>query len=138
MIVLDTNVVSALMYDVPDPKVSEWLDKQPEFSIWTTSVTIFEIQSGLLVMPAGKRRSALSEAFERLLGEIDHRISFFDEEAARQAAQLNAYRQKKGTVVELRDTMIAGIALAHHASLATRNTAHFSDIATTIINPWTA
>lgn len=126
------------MYDVPDPKVSEWLDKQPEFSIWTTSVTIFEIQSGLLVMPAGKRRSALSEAFERLLGEIDHRISFFDEEAARQAAQLNAYRQKKGTVVELRDTMIAGIALAHHASLATRNTAHFSDIATTIINPWTA
>jgi len=138
MIVLDTNVISALMRDVPDPRVSEWLDQQPEFSIWTTSVTIFEIQSGLMVMPAGKRRSTLAEAFERLLGEIDHRISVFDEEAARQAAQLSAYRQKKGTVVELRDTMIAGIALARHAALATRNTTHFNDIATRVINPWTA
>jgi len=136
MIVLDTNVISALMRDVPDPRVSEWLDQQPEFSIWTTSVTIFEIQSGLMVMPAGKRRSTLAEAFERLLGEIDHRISVFDEEAARQAAQLSAYRQKKGTVVELRDTMIAGTALAHHATLAIRNTAHLEDVSITIVNPW--
>ena len=138
MIVLDTNVVSALMRDVPDPKVSQWLDQQPELSIWTTSVTIFEIQSGLMVMPAGKRRGALSEAFERLLGEINRRISVFDEEAARQAAQLSAYRQKKGIVVELRDTMIAGIVLARKAAIATRSVTHFSDIAANVINPWEA
>ena len=34
-------------------------------------------------------------------------------------------RQKKGRPGDLRDTMIAGIALAHHATLATRNTAYF-------------
>lgn len=138
MIILDTNVVSALMRDVPDRSVLEWLDQQPESSIWTTSVTVFEIQAGLQVMPAGRKRSLLSEQFERLLDEIDHRISVFDEEAARQAANLTASRQKKGRPVELRDTMIAGIVLAGKASLATRNTAHFSDLSATIIDPWAA
>jgi hypothetical protein len=33
-------------------------------------------------------------------------------------------RQKKGRPGDLRDTMIAGIALAQHATLATRNTAY--------------
>ena len=32
--------------------------------------------------------------------------------------------------------MIAGIALAQHATLATRNTAHFDDISVPLINPW--
>jgi predicted nucleic acid-binding protein len=31
--------------------------------------------------------------------------------------------------------MIAGIALAHHATLATRNTAHFEDVSITIVKP---
>lgn len=116
----------------------EWLDREPEYSVWTTSVTVFEVQAGLQVMPAGKKRLALSAEFERLLDEIDHRIAVFDEQAARQAANLTASRQKTGRVGELRDTMIAGIVLACNASLATRNVAHFRDISATIVNPWEA
>lgn len=138
MIILDTNVVSALMRDIPDPQVAQWLDTQPEHSIWTTSVTVFEIQSGLQVMPLGKRRTGLAEEFERLLEEIEHRVATFDEEAARLAADLAAQRQIIGRVGELRDTMIAGIVLAHHATLATRNVAHFADIRATVVDPWTS
>lgn len=138
MTILDTNVLSALMRDVPDKKVEEWLDQQPETSVWTTSVTVFEVQVGLLVMPAGRKKSALSEAFELILDEFDHRIAVFDETAAREAANLTAARQNVGRVGELRDTMIAGIVLARHASLATRNVAHFNDIPATVINPWNA
>ena len=47
-------------------------------------------------------------------------------------------RQKKGRVGDVSYTMIAGIVLAHHASLATRNVTHFSDIQATVVNPWTA
>lgn len=89
-------------------------------------------------MPAGKKRVSLSEDFERLLDRIEHRIAVFDEQAARLAAELTGLRQKKGRVGELRDTMIAGIVLSHHASLATRNTARFSDISATVVNPWDA
>jgi predicted nucleic acid-binding protein len=138
VIILDTNVLSALMRDAPDQSVASWIDRQPQSSIWTNSITILEIQTGLQVMPAGKKRVSLSEDFERLLDRIEHRIAVFDEQAARLAAELTGLRQKKGRVGELRDTMIAGIVLSHHASLATRNTARFSDISATVVNPWDA
>lgn len=138
MIILDTNVLSALMRNVPDPKVTSWLDEQAATSIWTTSITVFEIQVGLQTMPVGRKKAELSEEFEKLLESMNHSIAVLDEEAARLAANLTAHRQKKGLVGELRDTMIAGIVLARHATLATRNVTHFSDIGATVINPWVA
>ena len=47
-----------------------------------------------------------------------------------------ASRQRKGRPVELRDTMIAGIVSARHATLATRNLVHFEDLAVPAVNPW--
>jgi predicted nucleic acid-binding protein len=138
MIILDTNVVSALMRNSPEMDVARWLDRQPPNSIWTTSITILEIQVGLRIMPAGKKQTFLSEGFEGLLNRIQHRIAVFGEESARLAADLTAARQKKGRVVEVRDTMIAGIVLTHRARLATRNTSYFDDIGATVVNPWNA
>ena len=138
MIILDTNVVSALMRNVPQPNVAKWLDRQPPSSIWTTSITILEIQVGLRIMPEGRKQTFLSEGFEELLKRIQHRIAVFGEESARMAAELTAARQKNGRVCEGRDTMIAGIVLTHRARLATRNTSHFADISATVVNPWQA
>ena len=138
MTILDTNVVSALMNDPPEQRVITWLDREIASSIWTTSITVLEIRTGLQAMPAGKKQSKLSEVFERFLDGIEHRVAVFDEESARRAADLTLSRRKIGRLVELRDTMIAGIVLARHGSLATRNIVHFSDISATVINPWTA
>jgi predicted nucleic acid-binding protein len=139
MIVVDTNVLSALMRRVPDASVITWLDRQPRTSVWTTSITILEVQFGLHVMPAGKRRSGLMELFERVLTEkIERRVASFDNLAARHAAELMAVRQKNGRPGELRDTMIAGIVLASRATLATRNTRHFDDLSVPMVNPWEA
>ena len=137
MIILDTNVLSALMRKAADKNVVAWLDKQPSTSIWTTSVTILEIQFGLQILPAGKRRSVLIKAFETVLvDEMGRRVAPFDTVAAQYAAELMASRHKKGRPVELRDTMIAGIVLACHATLATRNTPHFEDLSVPVVNPW--
>jgi len=138
MIVLDTNVLSALMRQTPDKNVIVWLDKQPRTSVWTTSVTILEVRFGLQVMPLGKRRSLLIREFETVLDKIGYRIAPFDAAAAQQAGDLMASRQKKGRPGDLRDTMIAGIVLAHHATLATRNITHFEDLSVPVINPWLA
>jgi predicted nucleic acid-binding protein len=40
--------------------------------------------------------------------------------------------------MKTRDTMIAGIALAHHAMIATRNTPHFDDLSVAVVNLWWA
>ena len=55
-----------------------------------------------------------------------------------QASDLMAARHKQDRPGDLRDTMIAGIALAQHATLATRNTAHFADVSVQLIDPWIA
>ena len=138
MIVLDTNVLSALMRQTPDTRVIAWLDKQSRTSVWTTSVTMLEIRFGLQIMATGQRRSRLLEAFETLIEKMGHRVAPFDDEAAAKAADLMASRQRKGRPVELRDTMIAGIVSARHATLATRNLVHFEDLAVPVVNPWLA
>jgi hypothetical protein len=139
VIVLDTNVLSALMQKAPDAAVVQWLDRQPADSIWITSVTLFEARFGLALLPQGRRRRALETAFARLLEEdLQNRILDFDSGAATQAAGLAAARQRAGRPVDLRDTQIAGIALARRASLATRNLRHFQDLEVPVIDPWEA
>lgn len=125
------------MREAPDPEVILWLDSQPRASIWTTSINVYEIRSGLFSMPAGKRRTLLALAFEHLLNEaIQGRIAAFDLAAAQQASDLYASRKARGRPGEPRDTMIAGIVLASHAKLATRNVKHFEEIASSVVNPW--
>lgn len=137
MILLDTNVLSAIMRVVPDHAVAAWLDQQPRDSVWITTITVMEIRSGLLSMPSGHKRDALGIAFLTLLRDkIRGRIAPFDLPAAEQAAELLALRKSKGLPVEDRDTMIAGIAQARRATLATRNISHFFDLSVPVINPW--
>ncbi len=137
MIVLDTNVISEIMQPRPEEGVIRWLDEQPFQSIWTTSITVFEIRFGLETMPEGKRRVGLVDKFENWLEQVlQGRIVGYDEAGARCAAGLAAERQRRGRPGELRDTMIAGIVLANHATLATRNVKHFEDIGKWVVNPW--
>lgn len=139
MIILDTNVVSALMRDQPDKAVREWLDRQPRSSVWITAVSVLEIRFGLALMVHGRRRSRLEQEFAAVLGQaLDGRIAPFDTNAAEKTADLLAERRRSGRTVELRDAMIAGTAIARYASLATRNTRHFSDLPVAVVDPWTA
>ena len=137
MIVLDTNVISEIMLPAPDPRVLRWLDQQPPQSIWISSINVYEIRYGVQSMPAGKKQTALLAMLEQWLAEVvQHRIANFDQTAARLAANLAAERKLKGRPRDPRDTMIAGIVLASHATLATRNVKHFEDIAKWVVNPW--
>jgi predicted nucleic acid-binding protein len=137
MMILDTNVLSALMQERPDSKVVAWLDEQPAESIWISSITVFEARYGLALFASGQRKEVLQERFELLLrDDLENRVAQFDTNAATLAAKLAADRKARGRVVDMRDTFIAGIALARRASLATRNTKHFDDLSISVVNPW--
>lgn len=138
MIILDTNVLSALMQRQPDLQVVAWLDDLPAESIWLTSVTLFEARYGLDLLASGKRKKLLQERFEQFLqDDLQNRVLVFDANAASHAARLAADRKASGRTVDMRDTFIAGIALARRATLATRNIRHFDDLPVPVVNPWT-
>ena len=125
------------MQAMPDARVVAWLDRQSPESIWTTSITLFESRLGLALLPEGRHRQALEASFEQLLNEdLQNRVLVFDTAAALEAAVLAATRRRAGRPVDLRDTQIAGIAVARRASIATRTLRHFQDLAVPVINPW--
>ncbi|TMA97393.1 MAG: type II toxin-antitoxin system VapC family toxin [Deltaproteobacteria bacterium] len=137
MVVLDTNVLSALMRRDPDPAVVAWLDRQPSESVWTTAVTVFEIRFGLEALAAGRRRRQLEDAFTRTIAEdFQGRVLPFDEDAAREAASRAAERRAAGKPVDFRDIEIAGIVSAKRATLATRNVRHFADLRIGLVDSW--
>ena len=137
MILLDTNVLSELMREVPHPAVLAWLDRQPSSSVWISTVTLLEIQFGLFRMPEGKRRDRMIRELEITLHEeIEERYAPFDKAAAGQAAFLMALLEGKGRPIEFRDAMIAGTVLSANAVFATRNISHFRGLGLNLVNPW--
>jgi predicted nucleic acid-binding protein len=139
VIILDTNVVSALMRPKDNAAVVAWLDRQASVSVWTTAVTIFEIRFGLMLLPNGRRRNSLEQAFHDVIEEdLQGRVSAFDADAAALAARLAAAYRKRGLQIDIRDLQIAGIALSRKAAVATRNLKHYDDPSLTLIDPWQA
>jgi predicted nucleic acid-binding protein len=139
LILLDTNVISALMQRHPDPLVVGWLDGQPAESVWITAVTVFEVRFGLDLLASGRRRRQLEEAFAKALEEdFEGRVLPFDQAAAQEAGAIAAARRRAGRPIEIRDVEIAGITAARKATLATRNIRHFEGLGLKLVDPWSA
>jgi len=137
MIILDTNVLSELMQRRPEPAVIDWLNSQSDVEVYITSITLFEARYGLDVLADGRRKLLLQKRLDALVREdLDYRVLVFDSRSADRSAELAAERKRLGRPVNIRDTFIAGIALAHAATLATRNTRHFSDLSVPVVDPW--
>ncbi len=138
MIILDTNVISALMRARPEKAVLRWLDGQPPESIWTTAITLYELRFGIEKLEDGARREALRASLDHLLLQVlDGRYLNFDAAAAEETAVLAVERRRRSRTVDFRDTQIAGIARARKATLATRNRRDFEDAGIKLVNPWT-
>lgn len=137
MIILDTNVISACMRPDLNGAVMTWLKAQPPRQIWTTTINIFELRYGIEGPIEPKFRARLEEAW-REFGEMvfEHRILPFDGAAASAAAVLAGKRRGKSRDVGIRDTFIAGIAVAQGAAIATRNIKDFKDAGVPLIDPW--
>jgi predicted nucleic acid-binding protein len=137
MIVLDTNVVSELMRPVPDQRIRTWLTVAGSAPLATSAITIAEIVFGLTRLPDGKRRSELLDSFDALIfGPPALPVLALDDNAARLAGEFRALRERRGLASSPSDMMIAGVAMAHGASLATRNVADFSDLPISVVDPW--
>jgi predicted nucleic acid-binding protein len=137
MIILDSDVLSSLMRDIPEQRVARWLDSQPRESVWTTAITLMEIRFGIYLLPRSRQRSSLERYLDRILNDIlEARVIAFEASAATATAALMAERQLRGRRGDIRDAMSGGIAIAHQATLATRNTRHFDDLPVHVVNPW--
>jgi toxin FitB len=139
MIVLDTNVLSELMKRTPTPRVVDWVAAQPATSLFTTSITQAEILHGIMLLPSGRRRSAIEAAAEAMFTEdFGGCILPFGRDAARAYARIAADRRRAGRPISHFDAQIAGIARSAGAAIATRNVVDYDRCGVSVINPWNA
>lgn len=137
MIVLDTNIISEMMKSIPDPKILSWIDKQEISELFITTVTIAEISYGIDVLPEGKRREALEEAFNKTLEQaFCHRVLSFDQESAYLYGKIMGKRKLQGRPLSILDGQIAAIACFHDFSIVTRNERDFIGCNINVINPF--
>lgn len=137
MILLDTNVLSEAMNLRPEPAVMAWINAQPSKELWTCTIVVAELVSGLELMPAGKRALQLREKAEILLSQLfAGRICVLDEQAARAYGTILRNRKLIGRPIDEMDALIAATALANGATLATRNVSDFEDCGIQLVNPW--
>lgn len=137
MILLDTNVVSEVMKTRPAEAVVAWLNGQDSEKLYVSAITIGEIAYGLCILPDGKRRTGLSERFERFVNlAFDQRVLNYDEPAARIYGELMGDRKELGLPMSVPDGQIAAIARLNHLAVATRNVLDFEHCGVYVLNPF--
>ena len=139
MILLDTNVVSEIFKPAPAEAVRAWLDARRDIDVHLCSPVLAELRYGLERLPPGRRKSHLAAQIARLQTDIFlGRVLPFDEAAATAYGGLVAGCERRGQPISTMDAMIAAVALAHHAVLATRNVRHFAHTGLDLVNPFEA
>jgi toxin FitB len=133
VIVLDTNIVSALM---SGGDIDPWLATVPSHELYLTVMTRAEIRYGLARLPLGRRRDDLTSRADQFFHETREKLLLFEVRAADRYGELVAERHGVGRPISVPDAIIASIAWANRAALATRNVTAFSDCAIEIVNPY--
>ena len=131
---LDTNVLSELTREEPDPRVLSFLDAR-KGEVWLPTVAIYEAEYGLRLLPVGRRRNLLTVAYAAILEGYGHRVLPLDRLGAEWAARYRAYTHQVGRPIDLGDAFIAGTARAYGLTVVTRNVRDFEALDVDVLNP---
>ncbi len=134
-LLLDTNVLSEVGKPAPEPRVAAFLLQHTE--IFVSVMTLHEIEFGIALLPAGRRRVELETAMAAVIATLGYNVLAIGEGEARLAASLRADARKQGRVLHLPDALIAATAKENGLTLATRNVSDFDGLGVAIIDPWT-
>jgi toxin FitB len=137
LILLDTNVLSLLARRGGWPVAEAWIAQQDSDDLFVSGVSAFEMLKGVENLSPGRKRDILHEAVQSLLYDVFiDRILPFGLAEASAAADFQSQRSAIGRPVQSLDILIAGTALAHNMTLATRNIKDFDGAGLKLLNPW--
>ena len=129
MFLLDTNAV--IYFFVGKGRVTERLSATRPGDVAVSAVSLYEIEVGIAKSAQPAKRRKQLDTFLAVVSVLP-----FDRSVARTAAEVRADLEKRGLPIGPLDNLIAGTALAHHATLVTRNTQEFSRVRNLSIVDW--
>lgn len=137
MLLLDTNVVSALMRPEADPAVVDALRAAATRDVFIATVVLVEIVYGIEMLPAGARRERLTRLASELLTErFAGRTIALNDDIAWEAGRIRAERRALGRSDDLADDIVAATARVRGLTLVTRNGKDFEGLGLRLLDPW--
>lgn len=132
---LDTNVLSELARQKPDPRVASFLSGLSDAYI--SVLTIHELHYGLeLLPPKSKKHVALSAKVDAFATAFADRIIPVSYGISKLAAPMRVNARQAGRTVHIIDVLIAATAYDRGLIIATRNTKDFEGLGVQVFNPW--
>ena len=131
--IVDANLLSEATKPDPAPQVLDWL-RLNEQNLAVTPVVLGELEYGVLLLPASRRKKQLELWFEKIRSTA-HCLDF-DSKAASSWAHLLAHLKSNGHAMPIKDSLIAASAIAHNLTVATRNTRDFKNARVPLLNPF--
>jgi predicted nucleic acid-binding protein len=130
---VDANVLSEPTKPTPDSRVVAWL-RVHEPDIAVDPVILGELRFGILILPKGKKRTALEQWFDAGVGRL-HCLPW-EAETGLKWAELVARLRASGKVMTIKDSLIAATAAVHGLAVATRNRADFVNAGVRVVDPF--
>lgn len=97
-------------------------------------VILGEMRFGILILPQGRKRTALERWFDAGVGVL-HCLPWHADTGL-QWAELLARLRTTGKAMPIKDSLIAATALVHGLAIATRNRADFVNARVRIVDPF--
>lgn len=136
---LDTNIPSETVHLRPEPRVTEWIAKQANETLFISVVSIGELRRGFITAPDPQRRVRLERWLENdVLMWFDGRILPVTKEIADRWGVIDGTCLLRGTPANTADGLIAATALDHGLTVVTRNVKDFAIFGVSVFNPWDA
>lgn len=130
---VDANVLSEPTKRSPEPRVVEWL-RAHEQEIAIDPVILGELRFGILLLPKGKRRTALEQWFDRGAQRL-HCLPW-EADTGLRWAELLAHLRRSGKAMPVKDSLIAATALTHGLTVATHNRSDFEKAGVEVVDPF--
>ncbi len=131
---LDTNVVSEVVRPAPDLQVVAFLNSRSD--LWLSAVVVYELNFGLELLPAGRRRRNLGAFLSAVQADFGNRLLPLGRPEAQHAANMRARARLSGRNASVADALIAGTAAVHELVVATRNVSDFDSLGVDVLSPW--
>jgi hypothetical protein len=130
---VEANVLGEATKPAPKERAIEWLRvHEPEIAV--TPIVLGELRFGILLLPKGRKRSALERWFDDGAGRLQ--CLGWDADTGREWAKLLARLRAAGKAMPIKDSLIAATAIQHGLEIVTRNRADFVNAGVRIVDPF--